>query len=402
MNKNNALNSIILPLQNSLKLLKKNGLDKYIKKLTISKFLALMIYAQINESKSLKAISTELNNSTKLSKIIGLNAISHSQLSRKLRNIHPKYLNQLFDQSIKEAHVYLTPNSIKSALGNLYMIDSSTISMSVTQYSWADFRKTKSGIKLHLRLKFVDDISIPDKAIITNARPADRKQMDNLVVSEVGAINVMDRAYVDYKKFDSYCKNDIFFVTRTKSNSIITVLHTNKVSCESVVISDETVILGNKANKMEHKLRIIKTLDLNNNPISILTNLFDKSAEEIADIYRLRWKIELFFKWLKQHCKVKTFYGKSSNAVVNQIFIALITYCLLILTKLKEGYTGTLLECLRILKANVFSSYNTFSKKLKKPPSRTSKGRRKTDFENEFETIFNDFEEGQTTAYMAY
>jgi hypothetical protein len=402
MNKNNTLNYIIFPLKKSLSLLRKLGIDKYIKKLTFRSFLTIMIYAQITESSSLRDLSTTLNSSSQLEEAVGIKSISHSQMSRKLRNINPSYFNDFLNESIKEAHIHLTPNAIKSSLGNLYMIDSSTITMSLTQYRWADYRKTKSGVKLHLRIKFVDEISIPDKAIITKARPADRKQMDHLVVSEKDAINVLDRAYVDYKKFDDYCKNDIFFVTRSKSNSIITVIETNEVSIGSFVISDETVILGNETNLMKSKLRIIKTLDLNNNPISILTNLFDKSAEEIADIYRLRWKIELFFKWLKQHCKVKTFYGKSANAVENQIFIALITYCLLILVKLREGYKGTLLECLRILKSNIFNGYNEFIEKLEKRASKPSVGRRKSNHENNFKKICDDFIKGETTEYMAY
>ena len=402
MNKNNTLNNIIFPLKKSLGLLKKMGIDRYIKKLTFQSFLTIMIYAQIIESSSLRDLSTTLNSSSELEKAVGLKSISHSQMSRKLRNINPSYFNDFLNESIKEAHIHLTPNAIKSSLGNLYMIDSSTITMSLTQYRWADYRKTKSGVKLHLRIKFVDDISIPDKAVITKAKPADRKQMDHLVVSEKDAINVLDRAYVDYKKFDDYCKNDIFFVTRSKSNSIVTVIKENEVSIGSFVISDKTVILGNKTNMMKSKLRIIKTLDLNNNSISILTNLFDKSAEEIADIYRLRWKIELFFKWLKQHCKVKTFYGKSANAVENQILIALITYCLLILVKLREGYKGTLLECLRILKSNIFNGYNEFLENLEKKPSKSSVGRRKSNLENDFKKICDDFIKGDTTEYMAY
>lgn len=390
------------PLKKPLNLVKKTGLDKYVKKLTFESFFMIMVYAQITESESLRNLSTTFNNSTELSQTVGIESISHSQLSRKLRDLAPSHFNDLFKEVTQAAHAYLPLGAIESSLGNLYMIDSSTITMSLSQYQWADFRKNKSGVKLHLRLKFVDGVSIPDKAIVTNARPADKNQMDNLVVTEEGAVNVLDRAYVDYKKFDFYCKENISFVTRAKSNSAITVVQTNKVSDESFVISDETVILGTQTNKMKSQLRIIKTKDLNNKPISILTNLFDKSAEEIADIYRLRWKIELFFKWLKQHCKVKTFYGKSANAVENQIFIALITYCLMMFVKLKEDYKDTLLKCVRILKANIFNDYNKFVTQLKKRSLKTSKGRQIIDYEGDFELTCKDFEEGQTTSYMAY
>ncbi|WP_139132122.1 DUF4372 domain-containing protein, partial [Fusibacter sp. 3D3] len=213
MNKNTTINFIINSLQESLTILKSFGIDKYIKKLTSSRFISLMIFAQIMEFESVRALSKHLNSSVALQNAIGLESASHSQISRKLNSLNPNHMKQMFNQVVKDAHIYLKPNAVKSSLGNLYMIDSSTISMCITQYPWADFRKTKSGIKLHLRLKFCDDISLPDKAIITNARPADKKQMDNLVISEEGAINVMDRAYVDYKKFDIYCEQKIYFVT---------------------------------------------------------------------------------------------------------------------------------------------------------------------------------------------
>lgn len=399
MNKNIALNFIINPLQNSLNFLRSLGIDKHIKKFTISKFVSLMIFAQIEELESLRDTSTYLNSSRDLQNALNLESISYSQISRKLRNLNPSNFESMLNQTIKEAHVYLKPNSIKSALGNLYLIDSSTISMCLTQYPWADFRKTKSGIKLHLRLKFCNDVSLPDKAIITSARPADRKQMNNLVVSEDGAINVFDRAYVDYKKFDTYCEDGICFVTRLKSNSTVTIVKTYKIAENSFVVSDEKVILGNVSTKMKNHLRIIKTLDLNGKPITILTNNFTKTAEEIADIYRLRWKIELFFKWLKQHFRVKKFYGKSANAVENQIFIALIAYCLLIITKLKDGYDGSLLTCLRIFKASIFKPYEDFIEKLRKKPSKSSRGRRKSNYEQEFDMICKDFEKGEIEQY---
>ena len=402
MNKNHSLNFIINSLQDSLNIFKSLGIDKYIRKFTISKFISLMIYAQITEVESIRAISLELNGNRNLQNAIHIESISYSQISRKLKELNPSTLEQMLSQTISEAHVYLKPNSIKSALGNLYLIDSSTISMSITQYTWAEFRKTKSGIKLHLRLKFCDDISLPDKAIITNARPADRKQMDNLVVSEEGAMNVFNRAYVDFKKFDEYCEERIQFVTRTKSNTIITLVQTYKTAENSIIISDEKVILGSALTQMSNPLRIIKTTDLNGKSLTILTNNFTKTAEEIADIYRLRWKIELFFKWMKQHLRVKTLYGKSANAVENQIFIALITYCLLIITKLREGYNGSLLTCLRIFKACIFNSYDEFLTELRKVPLKTSRGRQKNNSEQTFCAISNDFEKGETEQYNQF
>ena len=124
MNKNHSLNFIINSLQDSLNLFKSLGIDKYIRKFTISKFISLMIYAQITEVESIRAISLELNSNRNLQNAIHIESISYSQISRKLKELNPSTLEQMLSQTISEAHVYLKPNSIKSSLGNLYLIDS--------------------------------------------------------------------------------------------------------------------------------------------------------------------------------------------------------------------------------------------------------------------------------------
>jgi len=132
---------------------------------------------------------------------------------------------------------------------------------------------------------------------------------------------------------------------------------------------------------MEHPLRLIETEDTQGKPVIIITNDFNLSTEEISDIYRYRWQIELFFKWIKQHCHVKHFYGISQQAVENQLFIALITYCLLMLLKLKTGYKGPLLNIKRFVNACLYEPFTAFVQKLYRKPKRSSKGRRRIDHE---------------------
>ena len=402
MNKNTMVNYIISPLENLLLLIRNLGVDKYVKKLTLKKFVTLMIYAQICEQDSLRALSTSVSNSKLLKKTVSIDSISYSQLSRKLRETKPEHLNELFLYLIQEIQKGLNIKKNDSNLDKLCLIDSSTISMSISQYPWATFRKTKSGIKLHQRLIFHKGEVYPDKAIVTNARPADKNKMDDLVSTDPDVIYVFDRAYVDYKKFDDYCENEINFVTRLKSNAKYEVCEEKTVSEGSVIIKDEIVILGNSVNKMKSKVRIIETVDLEDKVLIILTSIFDKTAEEIADIYRHRWKIELFFKWMKQHMKIKVFYGKSSAAVENQIFMALITYCLLKLLELKEKYEGTMLKLLRIVKVNILETYQTFKKLLHMKSSKTSTGRKKIDVMESFNKILKDYELDLTSEYSAY
>jgi IS4 transposase len=210
--------------------------------------------------------------------------------------------------------------------------------------------------------------------------------MNELVVEDEDAINVFDRGYLDYKKFDEYCANGIRFVTRLKSNAKIEVVQELPVDPAGLIKKHQIVYLGTKGiNQMEYPLRLIETEDTQGKPIIIITNDFKLSTEEISDIYRYRWQIELFFKWIKQHCHVKHFYGTSQQAVANQLFIALITYCLLMLLKLKTGYKGSLLNIDRFVKACLYEPFTVFVQKLYRKSQRSSKGRRRINYEKIFE-----------------
>ena len=266
----------------------------------------------------------------------------------------------------------------------LRVIDASTITLSLTRHRWAEFRQTKSGVKIHLRLRLFGPDVLPDKVVITPAKVADNTQMNNLVAEDPDAINVFDRGYLDYGKFDQYCKERIYFVTRLKANAIINVLEESPCGDSDTIKSDSTVLLGTGKDQMDHSLRLIEAVDTEGNEIMILTNVHDMSAEEIGDIYRNRWQIELFFKWIKQHFTVKYFHGKSNQAVANQIYIALIMHCLLTILKVDSGYRGTLLELTRLIKTCLFDLYQLFLEKLRRKPSRTSRGRCTFDHETIF------------------
>lgn len=151
--------------------------------------------------------------------------------------------------------------------------------------------------------------------------------MDELI-DESGAMYVFDRGYVDYKKFDEYCEKGIYFATRLKESAVFELVDHRLVEHEQI-LSDSIILLGTPQNQMNHLLRLVESVDSQGNVIEIVTNRFDTTPEEIGEIYRSRWAIELFFKWMKQHVKIKWFYGTSENAVWNQVYLALIAYCLL-------------------------------------------------------------------------
>ncbi len=251
---------------------------------------------------------------------------------------------------------------MSSALVSLSRIDSTTMSLPLTRYLWAFYKKTKSGVKLHPRLNYIDG---NDKVF-----------------------NVFGRAYLDYKKFDEYCNKGILFATRLKKNAIKEILGQNPLNTNQYIKSDSIIVLGKDGiNKMHNPLRCIKAVDLESKEIEIITNNFEASAEEIGDVYRHHWQIENLFKWVKQHLKAKHPHGLSKQAVETQLYIVLITYCLLEIVKLKNSYTGSLLEIQRLLKACFHEPFSCFLTKLLRKPRHSSRGRPKDKHEIVFKML---------------
>jgi len=395
---NSTFNQLFKPIfsRNFRGLLQKLEVDKYVKKLTAFKFIILIAFAQLEQLTCLREISNSLCNK-QLSKAIKLDSISFSQISRKLRGMMLKTVQSLFQDLVQQIGAQTGFKPIREQLGRLHLIDSSVISLCLTRYRWATFRKTKSGIKLHLRLKLFEQGVLPDAVIITPAKAADKTQMDGLVVEEKGAFNIFDRAYVDYKKFDDYCKKGILFASRLKKSALVEVVKELFITPGSKIKRDRIVFLGKEGTtKMHHPLRCVETEDLEGNAIIIITNDFKLSAEEIGDIYIYRWQIELFFKWIKQHLQVKHFYGYSQRAVEMQLYIALITYCLLKIIQLKTGYEGPLLQVQRLLKTCLYEPFSCFVRTLYRKPERISKGRRKIDYERIFQETLRQVISGET------
>ena len=352
------------------------NLDRRTQKLKTNQLTLLISHAQLREFKALRKISLSVQ-SKQLSQAIGLESISHSQISRRLRTLPIKVSEMLFKGVLNKVAQRKGYSSIQQRLGKLYMIDASIISLCLSRYPWAVFRKSKAGVKMHLRLSF-DGTAVPDEVIITPAKTADKNKLDALIVVDDNALHIFDRGYIDYKLFEKYCKEGIRFICRLKNNAIVEFTGVERpVREEGSIEEDVDVILGGNSKKMKHPLRVVTIDDGVNEPFSIVTNDFELSAEEIGEIYRYRWQIELFFKWLKQHCQVKHFYGTSEAAVINQLLLSLLTYCLLILLKLEVNYKRDLLTLQRELIACLFENFDSFVRKLRR---RRKKGSRRINY----------------------
>nr|WP_156289635.1 IS4 family transposase [Oceanobacillus salinisoli] len=252
------------------------------------------------------------------------------------------------------------------------------------------FSRNKSWGKDAYPIHFCDGVSYPNEMILTPARPADETQLDALIVPDKGVLHVFDRGYFNFKKFDIYCGEGIRFVTRIKSNTVVHVIEELPVDPSSPISRHAVVKIGN----MKYPLQLIETLDSEGNKIFIVCNDAKISAQEISDLYRNCWQIELFFKWVKQHLVIKKLYGKGENAAYNQLYLAMITFCLTLLMRIKLGYKGTLLEMLNWVRDFWSKSMKTFITEIFKEPERYSKGRRRLEHERIFEETLAQYESG--------
>ena len=238
--------------------------------------------------------------------------------------------------------------------GNVYAFDSSTIDLCLSVFWWAEFRKTKGGIKLHTLYDI--KTSIPCFIHVSAASMNDMRAMD-LLYYEPGGYYIFDRGYIDYARLFRIHQSSAFFVCRAKDNLQFQRIYSKKVNKENGVLLDQIGKLTGfyVSKKYPEKLRLIKFYDEEtDNELEFLSNNFKLSSEEIAQLYKYRWKVELFFKWIKQHLKIKSFWGTSMNAVKIQVHSAIITYCLVALVRNKLKVDRSTYEILQILSISLF------------------------------------------------
>lgn len=236
----------------------------------------------------------------------------------------------------------------------VYALDASTIDLCLSVFPWARFRKSKGAVKLHTLLDLRGDI--PTFIWITDGKVHDVNVLDHLV-PEPGSIYIMDRAYLDFKRLYELHQCSAIFVTRTKSNTKLRRIYSHKVDKSIGVRCDQTVVLKGFYSKKDYpdKLRRVKFFDAEKGRSFVfLTNQFLLPAHTIAELYRYRWRVEIFFKWIKQHLRIKSFYGTSQNAVKTQIWIAISTYVLVAIMKKRLRIDLTLYTILQILSITLF------------------------------------------------
>ena len=236
----------------------------------------------------------------------------------------------------------------------VYALDASTIDLCLSVFPWARFRKTKGAIKLHTLLDLRGNI--PSFIDISDGKVHDVNVLD-ILIPEIGAIYVMDRGYLDFGRLYTLSQAPAFFIIRSKSNTKVRRLYSHPVDKSCGLQCDQTIALSGYYSRKGYpgKLRRIRFFDAEQQRrLVFLTNHFSLPAITVADLYRCRWQVELFFKWIKQHLRIKAFYGTSENAVKTQVWIAISVYVLVAILKKRLGIEHSLYTILQILSLTLF------------------------------------------------
>jgi len=317
-----------------------------------SQFVTLMM-AQLSGRNSLRDIIENVSAQAHRLYHLGSAILSRSNLSRinedKPYTLYEALFGKLLThcQSMAPGHSFRFKNP-------LYSLDASTIDLCLSIFPWADFRTTKGAIKLHVGLNHAG--YLPEFVTITEGKTSD-VTIGRTLAFPKGSIVAIDRGYNDYAWYQQLTEKGIFFVTRLKSNAKSQVVCCRSVLAEKGLTCDQTIEFTGvqTAKKCPIPLRRIGYRDPKTGKHYVfLTNNFKLAAKTIADIYQARWQVELFFKWIKQNLKIKSFIGTSKNAVMTQIWIALCAYLMLAFIKFQSKLGKSLQQMLRLLQLNLF------------------------------------------------
>lgn len=332
--------------------------DRYVKSYTTWHQYITILFSQIKQKDSIRDIVTGLEANESRWYHLGLTGIHRSTFSDANNKRSFQIFEDLFYHLLSRCKD-LTPKHRFKFKNELYSIDASVIDLCLSVFPWAKFRKTKGAIKMHCL--YDHSGALPSFVTIT-----DGKKHDVTVAKDVGfplspdSIVSIDRAYIDYKWLNSLDEKRVWFVTRAKSNIDCVVTGQHPVSGKGVR-KDHMILLAGPRTKHHYpkELRIIEFYDEETKKhLTFLTNNMKLAASTIAAIYKSRWQIELFFKWIKQNLKIKSFLGTSKNAVMTQIWVAMSYYLLLTYIKYQTKYAHSLLTLSRLIRETLFERKN--------------------------------------------
>ena len=315
-----------------------------------------MVFAQLTWREGLRDIETSLNARPECLYHLGFEKpIARSTLAEANEQRDWRVWQDLGHWLIPKARKLYEAEDLGLELdSSIYALDSTTIDLCLKLFPWADFRSTKAGIKMHTQLDLRG--SIPSVIDITPAKKADVRWLDDLPF-ESGSFYIMDRGYIDFKRLFVIAETQAFFVTRAKDNLRFTHHYSMQVDDSTRVRSDQVgkLTLPKAREDYPTQFRKIRFYDAEHKRYLVfLTNNLQLSAEVIARLYKMRWGVELFFKWIKQNLRIKHFYGNSLNAVKTQIWISIVVYLIIAILHKKFKLPGSLHRSLQLLSVHPF------------------------------------------------
>jgi len=318
-----------------------NG-DHYTKRLNCWQQFIVLLFSQARGLKSLRDIQLSLRSQQRKWYHLGLESVARSTLSDANNNRNCDIFKDIFYNLLTKCQ-RLSPKHKFRFKNPLYTMDSTLINLCLTIFPWAKYRKMKGALKLHTLLDHSG--CLPSFITVTDGKCHDirvaRDKEFGFPALLPDSIITVDRAYIDYKWLYSLTQQKVLFVTRAKRNIKYKFLGQHTTSKKTSIIADELIQLKGFYTQQEYPntLRMVSYYDKETEKeLVFLTNNFNLSAKTIADLYKARWEIELFFKWIKQNLKIKTFLGTSYNAVMTQIWVAMIYYLLLSFIKFQTKY----------------------------------------------------------------
>jgi hypothetical protein len=316
-----------------------------------------MVFAQLTFREGLRDIEACLRSQPKLLYAMGIRGlVARSNLAYANEHRDWRVYFELAQILMRRARqLYAKDRYIKEIDQVVYALDASVVDLCMNLFPWARFRRTKSAVKIHAMIDLQG--SIPAFVAITEGKVHDVKALD-WIVFEAGAFYVMDRGYLDFLRLARIDASRAFFVTRAKSNTSFYVRASRPVVKASGLRADQIIRLNGSKTKAHYSgdLRRISYLDPETGKTLVfLTNNFEIEAIVVTKIYKARWQIELFFKWLKQNLRIKAFYGTSENAVKTQIWIAMSAYLLVAILNKTLGIEQSMSRILQVISVNVFS-----------------------------------------------
>lgn len=329
-------------------------------------FVTLMV-GQLSGRNSLRDLVDNMSAQTHRLYHLGCTKISRSNLSRINENKPYTLYESLFGKLLSRCQG-ITPGHTFRFKNPLYSLDASTIDLCLSVFPWADFKTTKGAVKLHVGLNH--EGYLPEFVTITEGKAHDITVGRTLNFPK-GSIVAVDKGYNDYTWYNDLTNKGIFFVTRMKKNAKYRIVKRQAVLKHKGLTSDQIIQFTGAltAKKCPVKLRRIGYRDpVTGKHYVFLTNHFKLCAKTIADIYKSRWQVELFFKWIKQNLKIKSFIGTSKNAVMTQIWVALCVYLLLAFIKFQSKLRRTLQQILRLFQLNLFEKRDMMALLRGEPP----------------------------------